>query len=175
VRLYTTWAVVATVVVGMAVVTAAAVVALRCWYHMDDTYQEDPPSAALASTRSYQVDPNWYCDTGATDHITNVLKRLAMHEQYHGGDTVQVGNGAGLQILHTGSGLIKTDTRPLALKNILHVPEISKHLLSVHKLSRDNNVFFEFHPWYFLIKDRQTQHLLLEGKCEAGLYPLKPL
>jgi hypothetical protein len=44
----------------------------------------------------------------------------------------------------------------------------------VHKLSPDNNVFFKFHPWYFLIKDRQTRSLLLEGKCEYGLYPLKP-
>jgi hypothetical protein len=148
--------------------------AIRCWYHMDDTYQDDPPLAALASTQSYQVDPNWYSNTGATNHIINDLERLAMHEQYHGGNTVQVGNGVGLQILHTGSGLIKTDTRPLALNNILHVPKISKHLLSVHKLSRDNNVFFKFHPWYFLVKDRQTRHLLLEGKCEAGLYPLKP-
>jgi hypothetical protein len=33
----------------------------------------------------------------------------------------------------------------LALNNVLHVPEISKHLLFVHKLARDNNIFFEFH------------------------------
>jgi hypothetical protein len=97
-----------------------------------------------------------------------------MREQYHGGDTVQVGNGAGLRILHTGSCSINTNTRPLALSNVLHVPEISKHLLSGHKLSRDNNVFFEFHPWYYFIKDRATRKLLLEGKCESDLYPLKP-
>jgi hypothetical protein len=99
---------------------------------------------------------------------------LAIHEKYNGQDTVQVGNGTGLQILHLGSCSINTNTHPLALNNVLRVPEISKHLLSVHKLARDNNIFFEFHPWYFFIKDQATQSLLLEGRCESGLYPLKP-
>jgi hypothetical protein len=80
-----------------------------------------------------------------------------VREHHHGIDCHShghhVGNGAGLKIMHVHSCSINTDTHPLALNNILHVPEISKHLLSVHKLSRDNNVFFEFHPWYFLIKD----------------------
>lgn len=48
--------------------------AVRCWYRMDDSYNEDPPSAALAST-SYKVDSDWYTDTGATDHITSDLDR----------------------------------------------------------------------------------------------------
>jgi hypothetical protein len=113
---------------------------------MDETYQDDPPSVALAATSSYTIDSNWYSDTGATDHITSDLDRLAVHECYHGGEQVQVRNGAGLQILHTGHSSINTAARPLTLRNILHVPTISKHLMSVHKLSCDNNVFFEFHP-----------------------------
>jgi hypothetical protein len=147
--------------------------AIKYWYQMDESYQEEGPSTALASSNSYQVDPNWYSDTGAMDHIASDLDRLAKREQYHGGDTVQVGNGTGLRILHTGSCSINTDTYPLALNNVLHVPDISKHLLSVHKLSRDNNIFFQFHPWYYFIKDQATRKLLLEGKCESGLYPLK--
>jgi hypothetical protein len=145
--------------------------AVKCWYRMDESFQDEHPSAALASTSSYKVDPNWYSDTGATDHITNDLDRLAVCDQYQGNDMVQVGNGAGLKIMHVGSYSINIDTHHLALNNVLHVPEISKHLHSVHKLSRDNNVFFEFHPWYFLIKDRATRNLLLEGKCESGLCP----
>jgi hypothetical protein len=115
---------------------------IKCWYRMDDSYQEEGPSAALGSSNSYQVDPNWYSDTSTTNHITSDLHRLAMREQYHRGDTVQVGNGAGLRILHTGSCSINTDTHPLTLNNVLHVPNIFKHLLSVHKLSCDNNMFF---------------------------------
>lgn len=69
--------------------------AVKCWYRMDESYQEEQPYAAMANTSSYKVDPNWYSDTGATDHITSDLDRLALREQYHGGETVQVGNGAG--------------------------------------------------------------------------------
>lgn len=68
--------------------------AVKCWHRMDESYQEEQPYAAVA-TASYKVDPNWYTDTGATDHITSDLDRLALREQYHGGETVQVGNGAG--------------------------------------------------------------------------------
>ena len=112
---------------------------------MDKFYQDEPPSApsaALAATSSYKIDPNLYSDIGATDHITSDLDHLVVRERYHRGEQVQVSNGAGLRILHTGHSLINTTARPLALRNILHVPEIFKHLLSVHKFSRDNDVFF---------------------------------
>jgi hypothetical protein len=47
------------------------------------------------------------------------------------------------------------------------------NLCSVHKISRDNNVFFEYHPYWFFIKDRATRNTILEGRCERGLYPIK--
>jgi hypothetical protein len=146
--------------------------AIRCWHRMDEAYHEDP--SAMVATSSYKIDPNWYSDTGATDHITSDLDRLAVREQYNGGDKVHVGDGTGLRILHTGHASLRTASRSLALRNILHVPAISKNLLSVHKLARDNDIFFEYHPWHFSIKDRQTGNSLLKGRCEAGLYPIKP-
>jgi hypothetical protein len=147
--------------------------AIRCWHRMDEAYHEDPSASAMVATSSYKIDLNWYSDTGAIDHITSDLDRLYVREQYNGGDKVHVGNGTGLRILHTGHASLRTASRSLALRNILHVPEISKNLLSVHKLARDNDVFFEYHPWHFSIKDRRTGTSLLDGRCEAGLYPLK--
>jgi hypothetical protein len=70
--------------------------AIKCWYRMDESYQEEGLAATLAYSSSYKMDPNWYNDTGTTYHITSDLDRLAMRDQYHGGDMVQVGNGAGL-------------------------------------------------------------------------------
>jgi hypothetical protein len=128
----------------------------------------------MTATTSYMVDPNWYIDTGATDYITSDLDRLAVRERYTGGDTVQVGNGAGLRIMHTSHSSINIATRPLALRNILLVPTISKHLLSVHKFSHDNDIFFKYHPWSFFVKDHQSKKVLLGGQCESGLYPIKP-
>jgi hypothetical protein len=57
---------------------------------------------------------------------------------------------------------------------ILHIPGITKHLLSVHKFTLNNKVFFEFHPWHFLIKDLLTRKTLLGGRCKGGLYHLSP-
>jgi hypothetical protein len=139
---------------------------------MDDSYSEEPPSVNVA-TSSSKVDTDWYTDTGATDHITSDLDRLAVRERYHGNEQVQVGNGSGLRITHIGHSSLNTADRPLALHNILHVPNITKNLLSVHKFSRDNDVFFEYHPRHFSIKDRQSRRSLLDGRCESGLYPIK--
>jgi histone deacetylase 1/2 len=78
-----------------------------------------------------------------------------------------------LRITHIGHSSLNTADRPLALRNILHVPNITKNLLSVHKFSRDNDVFFEYHPWHFSIKDWQSRRSLLDGRCESGLYSIK--
>lgn len=59
-----------------------------------------------------------------------------------GGDRVQVANGAGLAISHIGNSTISGSCRSLKLNDILHVPNISKHLLSTHKLALDNDAFF---------------------------------
>jgi hypothetical protein len=64
--------------------------AVRCWYRMHESYNEDPPSATVATTTSYKVDPNRYIDTGATDHITSDLDCLAVHERYHGGEVIKL-------------------------------------------------------------------------------------
>jgi hypothetical protein len=69
--------------------------------------------------------------------------------------------------------MLNTTTRPLALHNILHMPDISKNLLSAHKFSCDNDVFFECHLWHFFVKDQQSRKALLEGRCEPSLYPIK--
>jgi histone deacetylase 1/2 len=125
-----------------------------------------------ASTPSYPVDPYWYADTTATNPFSNDINKLTVKEQYNGKDTVQTANGAGMRITHIGQSIIPTPTQPLHLKNIHHVPSITRNLLSVKKLTHDNNVFFEFHPWYFLIKDRGTREVLLRGGTRRGLYNL---
>jgi hypothetical protein len=85
---------------------------------------------------------------------------------------VHTASGSGMPICHIGHTTIHTHNRDLVLKNILHVPSSSKNLLSVHKFTYDNNAFFAFHPWYFLLKDRDMKTLLLRGRCRNGLYPL---
>jgi histone deacetylase 1/2 len=129
-------------------------------------WNDTSPVAAFhagASTSSYPVDPYWYVDTAATDHFSNDINKLTIKEKYQGQDTVQTANGAGMRITHIGQSLLPTLSKPLHLTNIHHVPSVTRNLLSVKCLTLGNNVFFEFHPWYFLIKDRATREVLLRG------------
>jgi hypothetical protein len=52
------------------------------------------------------------------------------------------------------------------------VPHIKKPLLSVQNSCLENNVFFEFHPFLFYVKDLMTKEVLLFGRSRDGLYIL---
>lgn len=77
-----------------------------------------------------------------------------------------------MSINYIGHSMLHTPKHTLSLNNILHVPSSSRNLLLVHKFTSDNDIFFEFHPQYFLIKNRVMKELLLQGACVHGLYPL---
>ncbi|CAA0835561.1 Unknown protein, partial [Striga hermonthica] len=70
-----------------------------------------------------------------------------------------MGNGESAIISHFGNSLFQApdQTNVFILKNLLHVPMISRNLLSVSQFARDNKVFFEFHPNVCFVKDQQTQ------------------
>ena len=111
-------------------------------------------------------------DTGATDHVTGELEKLTVRDRYHGGEQVHAANGTGMEITNVGHSHLYSPN--LHLKNILHVPQAHKSLCSDNCLTRDNNVFLEFHPNHFLIKEQVTKKILHKGRCEGGLYPLQP-
>ena len=128
--------------------------------------------AAMLATPETVADPNWYPDSGASNHVTSEPGNLVTKQEYFGPDQVQVGNGKGLLIKHVGSASFCSpySSRIMNLKNLLHVPEITKNLLSVSKFCVDNNVFFEFHAFSCFVKDQISKSILLEGKLDNGLY-----
>jgi hypothetical protein len=115
-------------------------------------------------TQSCNVNPTWYFDTGATDHLTGELDKIAMKDPYLGKDQVHTANGACMRISHIGQSSISTHSRPLHLKNVLCVPEVTRSLLSVKRLSRDIAVFVEFHPFDVFVKDLHSWDILLSGR-----------
>jgi hypothetical protein len=126
----------------------------------------------VPTTTSYGIDTNWYVDSGATDHITSDLDKLSVIDRYMGNDQVHTANDSGMKIKHIGSSTLHTSSRDLVLKDILHVPDANKNLVSIHRLALDNHVFLKLHLWYFLIKDQETRTVLHRGKVERGLYLL---
>jgi hypothetical protein len=127
---------------------------------------------AAAASGAQGTDNNWYTDSGATDHITLDLEKLAVHDKYLSTDQINTASGAGMHISHIGKSTIHTPCRQLQLNKILHVPQASKNLIFVHRLASDNNVFLEFHLHFFVIKDLDLRNTLLKGPCQGGLYPL---
>ena len=143
----------------------------KCWHRFDENYMPDPKLVA-AAMNSYSVDTNWYTDTGATDHITSDLERLSFRNKYHGGDQIHTASGSGMHISHVGHTTLHTPHRDIHLNNVLHVPQATKNLVSVHKLASDNSAFLEFHPNFFAIKDQAMNKTILKGRCRQGLYPI---
>jgi histone deacetylase 1/2 len=146
---------------------------VRCFKRFDASFIGPPQKSASSTTTSYGVDTNWYMDFSATYHIMSELEKLTMRDKYHGGDQVHAANGSGMEILHVGHSTLHSPTNKIHLWNIHHVPNESKSLVSVNRITHDNNAFVEFHPNHFSIKDQATRRTILIGTCEGGLYHLK--
>ncbi|XP_008238542.1 PREDICTED: uncharacterized protein LOC103337169 [Prunus mume] len=121
-------------------------------------YRYDKPNDASAHIASFPAYSNsdfntGFPDTGATHHVTPDLANLSIANNYNGPDQLKVGNGNGLNISHVWTSTFSNATRSFNLSHILHVPDITKKLLSVHQFSKDNNCYFEFHPTFFVVKD----------------------
>jgi histone deacetylase 1/2 len=144
------------------------------------------PSAHLAMPQSHSPmfdmsamsSSAWYPDSGASHHLTFNPNNLSYSMPYNGQDQVMMGNGQGVSINSLGHSNFISPRNPnvqLSLKDLLHVPNISKNLLSVSKFAQDNNVIFEFHPYTCFVKSQDSRQVLLEGTVGAdGLYQFKP-
>jgi hypothetical protein len=124
----------------------------ECWHRFDENYVADGKLVG-AAYNSYDVDTNWYTDTGASDHMTSNLEKLSVRAKYKGTDQIHTASGGGMKISHIGHTIVSTSSRNLHLNNALHVSDAAKNLVSIHRLTRNNFAFLEFHPHYFLVKD----------------------
>jgi len=117
-------------------------------------------------------DPLWYPNSGASHHLTAQSNNLSTKTPYTGSEKVSIGNGSRLPIHSIGIATY-TDLsthNTFSLTNLLHVPSISKNLLSVSRFARENFVFFEFYPDMCFVKRQGTNEILLQGKLDDGLY-----
>ena len=140
-----------------------------------NNFNSTPATTPLAN---YNVVANqaWYIDSGATNHITQNTGIFLNCSKYTRAEKLYIGNGLGLIIEHVGSSILRTQTtHNLQLTNILHVPTITKNLLSVFRLLTDNNVVIEFHKSICFVKDKSTGITLLKGIARDGLYQVEGL
>ena len=115
-------------------------------------------------------EKSWLLDSAASHNITGDLANLSVHSEYDGTDEVILGDGSGLAVSHIGSLALHSPNRTFILRDTLCVPNLCKNLISVHHLTKQNNVFVEFHPFHFFVKDKITGAILIRGACDNGVY-----
>ncbi|GAB2267038.1 hypothetical protein Dimus_037931 [Dionaea muscipula] len=170
--------------------------AARCPHRFDHHYQTPIPSFSSPIVQTYQIPQHlnptaalhtgpgllpsppissafssWYPDSRATHHMTSDIGSFLNYASYPGSDHVTVGNGASLQISNIGTSRLSPH---LILNNVLHVPGILKNLLSISQLTRDHDCIVVFTVSGFIVKDRKTGHILLQGPHRDGLYCYDP-
>lgn len=111
----------------------------------------------------------WYPDTGANAHATPQLDGLRDVETYTRDESLRVGDGTGLLISKTGFFLF-----PLRYGHCLYkifcmfLNYEPLFYLCTNLLLIMIDVYFEFHPSSFVVKDRRTSRVLLRGSSSGG-------
>ncbi|KAH9698856.1 retrovirus-related pol polyprotein from transposon RE1 [Citrus sinensis] len=154
-----------------------------CWkleeFFTSGAYRPPPnrnPKAAYLADMDGAADANWYLDSGATHHLTNDMRKMTMTEPFAGNSKLIIRNGTGLYITHVGNAVLRMHNssahNTLKLNNMLLVPQISKNLISISQLTKDNNIVIEFTGKSCFVKDKVKNLIILQGKAEKGLYRL---
>lgn len=89
-----------------------------------------------APIRPTAGDDAWYPDFGASNHVISDLNNLNIGAKYRGRNIVKIVNGGGLSISYVGCSVLalkspSSISKKIDSKNLLHVPSITKELISV--------------------------------------------
>ena len=82
--------------------------------------------------------------------MTTDLAALILHAPYTASDNMIIGDGLGLSVANIGSFSLTSLSIPLFFSNVLHVPAMSKNLISVLDLYVDNPINVLFFISFFL-------------------------
>ena len=121
-------------------------------------------------TSSNGKDKTWLMDSATPHNIMGDLANLSIHNEYDGTDEVILGDGSGLTISHIGSLESHAPNRTFILSDTFCVPNLSKNLIFIHHLTKQNNVVVEFHHFHFFVNEKITGAILLRGACENSVY-----
>ena len=90
------------------------------------------------------------------------------------GPEIMYVSGACLSIKSIGNSTFTSQNSVFHLKDVFHVPTVTKKLLSISKFTNDNDVSVEFFPSFCTVKDLFSGQVLLKGvhDHDQGLYKL---
>ncbi|KAJ9557205.1 hypothetical protein OSB04_011819 [Centaurea solstitialis] len=116
-----------------------------------------------------QDKDSWYLDTGATAHVCDDKSKFVNYQEIHG-KQVSTANGGRADIAGSGTILLYfTSGRSLTLNSVLHVPTITKNLLSYRKLDSHG---FAIRGSDGTIVFTKNDHYIGKASLSRGMYAL---
>ena len=119
------------------------------------------------SVNSFVGSDTWIIDSGASDHMTydkSYFTELSPPPVQY----VTNANGEAFPVL--GQGSVRMSA--VVLQNVLYVPDLSHHLISVPHLTAASKCSVTFFPMYVIFQDLLTGELLGRGYLRGRLYHL---
>ena len=127
-----------------------------------------------SSPKTYAAHPNipsgldspWIIDSGASHHITGNQDTLtSLRNTPH--PPVRIANGSACPVRGIGS---VSNSKNLNLSSVLFVPEFPSSLLSVSKITKQNNCYVSFYPTHCVLRDLETNRVIGTGFESKDLY-----
>ena len=115
---------------------------------------ENLPQALVALTMDTSiVDVKWTTDIGASTHMTTHTGMLQNLKKFVGHDSVFIGDDSPLKIDAVGDILVYDGKNELFIRDVLHVPQLTRNLLSISQLTTQYPLNCEFTNKLFYVKE----------------------
>ncbi|KAL4562118.1 hypothetical protein LXL04_034312 [Taraxacum kok-saghyz] len=124
----------------------------------------------LAFFLSNQALDLWIIDSGASHHMTSNLSLFRDYTPCHSHATVCTANGSHVPIAGSGTITLSSD---ITLQSVLHVPSFKCGLISVGKLTCQNNCFAKFSPVSCVFQDQTSGKMIGSARFHNDLYYLR--
>lgn len=116
----------------------------------------------LAHTRGDKG--RWYLDSGASTSICRSRKNFINYRSLDPGNYVLLGDESGLLIAGSGDVPLKLSNGSIkVLKQVLHVPQMTKNLVSVRQICKDWEVTTDFHDQICYVKNKYSAEVVMRA------------
>lgn len=105
-------------------------------------------------------------------HVTTNGDNLLSYFNLSNTHRITVENGNLIPIHGCGHTILPNPFPPLSLNNVIHGHDLIKNLISMRKFTVDNNVFVEFDPFNFFVKNFETGLPIMRCNSMRYLYPI---
>lgn len=148
-------------------------VALKCWNQFKHLYKpNDIPQALVAMTLKNYTTTEWIAYIGEFDHMTYNSSMLQNLCRYLGTNAIIIDDNSTYAIIHVGDTYINNGTTGIKLQDVLLAPALAKNLLSIWQLTIDYAYNCEFYNVSFVIKEQETNCILISERQKGNLYTL---